>query len=334
MHIHSVAPARRTQCYSCGMKLFGRGSGELLGIEQPAQAATSERTHFLRTTIIGVAVLIGIGFLVVNSRTPAALRDSSTNWVGLGTLIDGTAADPQAPTPTRPDDQSLFSEVTQGAPFVYIPPAGGPAQQVASNTDEFSIEDVLAALSPQSKEAWTPVSVPEGEPSLMEAYAFVPKGLFSTTTEGQTRTDAQQRLFDYGNELGSLVQSYETMHQNTPQIATDHLADRTNPDKVAALKQVGDDIILLGKRIAAMEEVPSSAAQAHASLAAGYQDVGAALKVVADARSDQQLLDAVNAYNATMDSLTPRYIAMVTLFSMRNVSFTASDPGSAFSFSQ
>jgi hypothetical protein len=315
------------------MKLFGRGSGELVGIEQPAQAATGERTHVLRTAIIGAIALVGIGFLVVNSRTPTAPHGSSTNWVGLGTLIDSATADPQAPTPTRPDEQSLFSEVTKGAPFVYIPPAGGPAQSVASNTDEFSIEDVLAALSPQSKTAWTPATTPEGEPSLMEAYAFVPQGLFSTTTEGQARTDAQQRLFDYGNELGSLVQAYETMHQNTPQIATDHLADRANPEKVAALKQVGDDIILLGKRIKAMEEVPTSAAQAHASLAAGYQEVGAALKIVADARSDEQLLDAVKAYNATMDELTPRYIAMVTLFSMRNVSFTASDPGSVFSFS-
>lgn len=314
------------------MKLFGRGSGELLGVEHPAPQESSH-PNLLKMAILGTIAVVGIGFLVVNSRTPAAPRGSSTNWVGLGTLIDGAPADPQAPVQARPDEQSLFSEVTKGAPFVYIPPAGGPAQQVASNTDEFSIEDVLATLSPQSKTAWVPTSVPEGEPSLMEAYAFVPQGLFSTTTEGQTRTEAVQRLFDYGNELGSLVQAYETMHQNTSQIATDHLADRTNPEKIAALKQVGDDIILLGKRINAMEEVPASATQAHKALAAGYQDVGAALKVVADARSDQQLLDAVNAYNATMDKLTPRYIAMVTLFSMRNVSFTASDPGSVFSFS-
>lgn len=315
------------------MKLFGRGSGELLGVEQPTPSENGHPNLF-KTAVLGTVAAIAIGFLVVNSRTPAATNGPSTNWVGLGTLIDGVPADPQTPAPTRPDDQSLFSEVTQGAPFVYIPPSGGPAQHVASNTDEFSVEDVLAALSPQSKTAWTPASVPEGEPSLMEAYAFVPQGLFSTTTEGATRTEAQQRLFDYGNEIGSLVQSYETMHQNTPQIATDHLADRTNPDKIAALKQVGDDIILLGKRIAAIEEVPSSARSAHDALAAGYQDVGAALKIVADAYSDQQLLDAVSTYNATMDKLTPRYIAMVTLFSMRNVSFTTSDPGSAFSFSR
>lgn len=305
-----------------------------MGIEAPEQKKPDTHMSPVKVALIGVIAAIGLGFIIVDSRSLSAPRTSSTSWVGLGTLIDGAAADPNA-APLYRDEraQSLFSEVTQNAPFVYIPPAGGPAQAVASDTTVTrDIEDILAAISPKEKASWTPETVPEGTPSLMEAYSFIPKGLFQMPSQDETRTELQQQLYDYGNELGSLVQDYESTHQNVSQIATDQLADRGNPEKAAALKRVGDDLILLGQRIERVENVPSIAAKTHAALGKGYQEVGAALKIVAEAVRDQELLDAVTAYNKTMDRQIPNYIAVVDLFTTHSVSFSPDDPGSAFSF--
>ncbi|MBM3271990.1 hypothetical protein FJY94_01755 [Candidatus Kaiserbacteria bacterium] len=314
------------------------GSGEPLDIMRPDEEST-ETPRLSRSplpiALLGVIAVVGIGLLIVDARSLSRPGESSGSLVGLGTIIDTSPADPNTRAVRRIDlEQSIFTEVQQNAPFVYLPPAGGPAQTVATPTKGApEIDDILAALTPKARETWQVDVEPIGTPSWAQAYSFIPTGLVSTTSRPSTRTEIQQRLYDYGNSLGSHVLSFEATHRNASQIAADQLADRGNPVKNTALKSLGDDYAALGKRILTMDDVPEQAAAAHKKLGDSYVALGGSLRLLADAQSDQQLLDAVNAYNKTVDVQIPAYVAMVTLFTTHSVSFSPDDPGSAFRFS-
>lgn len=314
------------------------GSGEPLDImrpDDPLPEAPQTSHSPLTIALFGTVAAIGIGLLIVDARSLSKPGESSGSWVGLGTVIDSSPADPNTRAVRRIDlEQSIFTEVQQSAPFVYLPPTGGPAQTVATATEGApEIDDILAALTPKAKETWQVDVEPVGTPSWAQAYSFIPTGLVSTTSRSDTRTEVQQRLYDYGNSLGSHILSFEATHRNASQIAADQLADRGNPVKNAALSSLGEDYTALGRRILAMDDIPAQAAGAHKKLGDSYVALGESMRLFADAQTDQQLLDAVNAYNKTVDVQIPAYVAMVTLFTTHSVSFSADDPGSAFRFS-
>lgn len=275
---------------------------------------------------IGAAILlIGAGLLIVISRAPVAPADGSGAWTGGGAILGGTPnTDLQ---PAQPQQQPILATVTSSAPFVYLAP-NGQAAQTGPAADGPDLASIVAQFMPKTK---TPLPTHEGPGTFFDAYSLVPSGLFATTTE-KSRTDMQGRLFDYGNEAGSYIQGYESMHQTVPQIARDQLADRANPDKRDALIGVANDLIGLGKQLAQMEEVPAPVRAQHNAIAAGYQSIGKALIPVANAQSDQQLLDAIKTYDTTVDAFTKHYVALVLLFPSYGVSFKPDDSGSVFSF--
>lgn len=314
------------------------GNGEPLDIMRPETQqhddAKKPGGHPNVLVLLGALAIIGIGLLIVDSRSLTIPGDSSSSWVGLGSIIDGTPADPRTHAVRRIDlEPSILDQVTNSAPFVYIPPSGGPVQSVGTNAaDAPDVEEILSLASPESRASWVPASAPAEPPSWAQAYSFIPTGMVSTTTRSTERTESQQRLYDYGNNIGSYIQDFEATHHNASQIATDQLADRGNVAKADALRRLGSDYTTLGKRLLDIEDVPTEAAALHRALALAYQGVGATTAKIADAVRDQELLDAVTAHNKAVDTLMPAYTALVTFFSLRSISFSPDDPGSAFSF--
>jgi len=118
-----------------------------------------------------------------------------------------------------------------------------------------------------------------------------------------------------------------------PQILRDQAEDRDDPLKVAALKRLASDFVRLGEEIATMDSIPPPAAGIHAQLSAAYKDAGAKLSLIADAKSDEAFLLAVNTYNTSSETLTKRLIGLVELFQARSVTFSSTDSGGIFTFS-
>jgi len=88
----------------------------------------------------------------------------------------------------------------------------------------------------------------------------------------------------------------------------------------------------LGTDLEQLSEVPSDTAAMHSAYAKSYKAVGVNLTKIANAKTDQEYLDAIATYNTSADDLTKRFLALVALFSANNVQFSSSDPGSMFVF--
>ena len=146
-------------------------------------------------------------------------------------------------------------------------------------------------------------------------------------------TAQQQDLYLYGNAVGGEIQSFETLHTNEVQVLKDQAEDRTDPVKSSAVVSLGQGFASIGVYMQGMQEVPSSVAALHSALAQSYQDIGAKLQLVAKAQSDQDFVQAIEAYDSSADTFVHNYAVLAQYFSAQGVIFSAQDPGSVFSFS-
>jgi hypothetical protein len=168
---------------------------------------------------------------------------------------------------------------------------------------------------------------------LKEVYSLIPSGI-AMPVIGKPRTPAQQALFEYGNKAGLVVLTFENAHVDMAQVLKEWLADRMNAGKIADAQAIARDMNTAGQSLAALPQVPPSAASANQALGRGYEDAGdKLLAVVSAGGSDAALADAMKTYNNSADSFTSAYIALADIFSLSGVTFSASDPGSAFQFS-
>ena len=170
------------------------------------------------------------------------------------------------------------------------------------------------------------------------AYAFIPTGLVSIETP-KKRTALQNSLYQYGNDVGSYIQSFEQENPNESQVLWDQAQDRTDAGKAAALTQLAQSLSSLGTTLAQMDgpdqsEVPSQLVSAHDALAKSYQDLGTKLALVPKTQSDADFVAAVNAYDVSAQAFTKNYVNMANLFVAYGVTFASGDPGSVFTFTQ
>jgi hypothetical protein len=117
-----------------------------------------------------------------------------------------------------------------------------------------------------------------------------------------------------------------------PQILRDHAEDRTNPDKIAAVRRMGVDLAQLGLDLLGIQQVPASVAASHKAYATAYRILGTNLTKIADSQTDAEFLEAITTYNTSVEGVTKRFLLLVAVFSTNNVSFSSSDPGSMFMF--
>jgi len=226
---------------------------------------------------------------------------------------------------------AIVSGVSLGGPapaFSAIPPS---QNGTVDDTDaEYDMNVFLASITQPEKTGGADI---QGTSSVSLAYSFIPQGLISTSIPVARRSVAQQALYDYGNELGSDIMSYEDTHFDSAVVLTNQVQDRQNPQKAQAVRDIGTSLIALGQKAADIERVPSSAASLNADLAKSYKDMGAKLAKIPDAQRDADYLAAITDYNAAVNTFITQYVSLATLFSVSGVKFTTGEGGSVFMFS-
>ncbi len=284
------------------------------------------KAHPYTAASIVAGALLVMGALIVGERASRPQTSGIQAWGGTDlSFVNSTSFSPNAPiVSTNPN---LLN--TQAEPdFTSIPYTQNSDLDTPTN-EGFSLGDLLALISKPSNSS---NSADSGTPDLRGAYAFVPQGLISTTTPGPTRTGTQQKLYQYGNDVGSYISTYEDSHKNAGQVLTDQVQDRQNQSKAQAVKDIGAALASVGRNLQSMDEVPSIVAPVHTALAKSYIDMGAKLALVPDAESDQGYISAIEAYNAAADSFAKQYVALANIFVGTRVVFSPEDPGSVFSF--
>lgn len=208
-----------------------------------------------------------------------------------------------------------------------------PSSAVQTDSDALTYQALLSDLQRYVPRSTGSAPPPSSVTSV--TYAFPPAGIISTTTSGsrETRTKVQQELFEYGNAIGSYIQSFEEAHSNQVQVLKDQLEDRTNPAKNAAVVQLGKAMQNLGNNLRGVQEVPSAIADAHEALANSYIEIGKNLALVPAAQDTDALLKAINVYNASAGTFAQNFAALATRFVENDISFGQTDPGVVFQFS-
>lgn len=283
--------------------------------------------HPYIASLLGALLAIGIGTIVVLNRSDVEPQPSGLRaWGGVGSnLFDptnvGTRREPAAPF------GNLYTQVQSGPPFYYAP-AARQLPLMQGETEDFDFDAFIALLSASSG------STQGGseEAGALDAYSFIPQGLISTSAPRKRLTPAQQAIFDYGNEVGSYIQSFEERYRSAPQVLKDQFEDRKNPEKNAVLLSLARGLEDVGFQLEAIK-APSEIRSAHQKVAASYKELGAKLSAVPDAKSDEAVLNAILAYNTAVETYVTNFVALATLISAHGVSFSPDDAGSVFTFS-
>lgn len=282
--------------------------------------------HPYLAALIGATALLLFGAYIVKEKTAVQPQGAQTRaWGGAG----GYLLDPTANTPAyAPKTQgTIYEDVRNGAPFYYDPELTQPSSDTEKN-DDFDFDAFLATLSHAPNTGGTTA----GGSLLDTAYSFIPGGLISTSTPDEIRTPTQQALYTYGNDVGSIIQSFESSFPDAARILKNQFEDRDNPVKNEALRDLAKGLADIGYLFEAMEEVPPEIKAAHLKIAASYKELGERLGRIPDAKDDQELVDMMLAYNTAVDTYVKDYVALAILFSAHGVKFTPYDSGSVFTF--
>lgn len=285
------------------------------------KAGWMHRHPYLTTTIaVGTLLVLLIG--IVTSRLGVQGAQTNTNWGGTGSIFSGGLQ--QATEAARLKAEEAIKQRSQDVELGHIPVNTNPADQEPA--EEIDFVELLSSLI-QPKNATGTVQV-----DVSTAFSFIPQGLVSTSIQETKYSPAQEALHAYGNEVGTLVQGFEASHTNSIPILKDHAEDRGNAEKAKEVDNLGYALAAFGRDLGQLQNIPPEAAAAHSALATTYRQVGTNLTKIAATTNDEQFLEAVNTYNASVESLSKRFFVLVSVFTANNITFSPSEPGSVFMF--
>ncbi|OHB18839.1 MAG: hypothetical protein A2854_03190 [Parcubacteria group bacterium RIFCSPHIGHO2_01_FULL_56_18] len=314
---------------------------EMLGIEQPesqeaaAVPAPLEKApggkgwvhqHTYLAATIAICGMVVLGTALVIQRTDVNAANSSGAWGGAGGLFFGSIRNAAPGGPTAEDVVRLQSPQDS---YAAIPIYTSNNQEDSEKPS--GIDDITSLLAQLVQH--TPVSTSSSAFSDPDTFSFIPQGLVSTEpVNKKQRTPEQEKLFSYGNAVGSLIKGFEDNHFGSAQILKDHVEDRTNPDKIRGLKILGADMQQLGVDLGDLASIPESVANAHRIYGNAYYAAGGNLVLIADTTTDEEFVNAITKYNAIVEKLSSQFQLLVAIFGMNEVTFSSSDPGNIFMF--
>ncbi len=283
------------------------------------------RSHPYAAALLSAGLLLIVGTLIVFNRSGVAPEAGARVWSGGAPGFFNPVGDTGA---LQDPQENLYATVRNGPPF-YYDPGRTPVPAPPSSADDLDFEALLSMLSSPSRTKPVDANRETG----FDAYSFIPKGLISTSSPSR-RSAAQQALYNYGNEAGGAIQTFEDMSRNSPQVLKNQFEDRRNPGKNAALLALAGGMRGVGRSLLSIEEVPSAVQAAHERLAQSYEEMGERLSKIPEAQTDEAMLQAMLSYNASVETFTKNFVALATLFSAYDVTFGSEDPGSVFTFTQ
>ena len=304
------------------------------------------RTHLTLVYGMGIGLLLLIGAVLVSDKFATSGQDDAYTWGsygGGGRFIPSEqfqGSSREAPPYEQPLTIAELSRNLQTNPDrVYaslVPGASVPQNALYYGTTtaegalEFGADAVDALLKSIKPSAYTG-NLTSGE-TLDEIYQFIPKNIGATGISDQRQMNKTQRdLYNYGNEAGSSIELFSSIW--APVQANIHrsfVEDRSNAEKATSLKRLGDALVEVGLSLSYMEFIPIAMKTAHRDLATTYQEVGEKTILIADARTDDELLTAIEAYNVSADEFLRAYLSVSTVFNLNSVTFSDVDPGRMF----
>ncbi|HEY4522135.1 MAG TPA: hypothetical protein VJH91_00660 [Candidatus Paceibacterota bacterium] len=272
------------------------------------------RAHPYTAALGASAFLVVVGIITVSSRTGPMPVQAPRVWGG-GTqpLFDPLRT-------SNPVLEAQYRFDATNTPF---------SLYTSTNTGTEPAFDFDALIAGLSKPRGTVGTTSSG---VELAYAFIPGGLIATSAPQTAKSELQITLFNYGNEAGSYIQSYEDLNRNAPVVLRNQAEDRRNEQKREAVRQVGRSLANVGRNLKAMEDVPATARPAHGALAESYIEAGGKLEKITVAESDEAFIAAITDYNASVEVFIKRYVALARLFSIHAVAFAPHESGSVFTF--
>ena len=281
---------------------------------------SSLRRHVYATLLTLSGLLILFGSFVVTNRAAVTPSARGNTW-GSGVLL-GT-------NPVTDVTRAETPDTTLGAQnHAYISPFGSRNEE---NT-ALSSEDVFNWDTLQKSIAKSPTPSKETTSTgfALDAYTFIPTGLFSMDTAKKELSASERALFEYGNGIGAVIQGYESSHSNQAAILTDNAQDRTNVQKKAAVVRLGADLVAVGDSIDAVATAPTQLVAAGSELAAAYRLIGTKLALIPNTASDDDFVKAILAYNLSAESFVQSYVKVALIFQANGISFAKNEPGSVF----
>jgi hypothetical protein len=282
--------------------------------------------HPYVTALVIAGTVFTIGALIVLNRAGISPAGNSNGLSINGVILPTNSAEPLpvAPPPSRPTPVNVpYTNVTSPTP----PPAVNPPP---AEVTPFNWNSFVALLTHTSTQASTSTK----GPSISDSYTFIPSGLFSPPqAQSQTEMSASQKaLYGWGEDAGGVILGYEDSHPNQPQILTDHIQDRENPAKIAAMKKLGSDLEAVGEDIEGVGDAPPQISAASHALAAAYHEIGRNLAAIPDAKGDDATVKAILAYDKSAEAFVQKFVNVVLVFQANNVKFTQNESGRVFMF--
>lgn len=291
------------------------------------------RTRILYLSVLLIAsVVVTAGAVVWRKETPA--ETISATQGGASTISDSSfynALPVENADAVAQEYGELMQDVANSAPFSYTLPFSS-AHISAVDTKRADPEITV----PQTTSSATKIISGANNSSALDPYFFLPRGLINASAPVPTRNKEQRAIFDYGNNVGSHIQAFESAHKNIPKVLKDFFDDRASQAKAEGVLYIASEYEKLGNNIAGIagiDSVPKEAAMLHVALAQGYIKVSAGLASITKTQGDKELVDAIIAYDASADEFIKNYVALTEFFGAYGVKFSAGDPGSVFTFS-
>ncbi len=226
------------------------------------------------------------------------------------------------PRPVRPSAVDV--------PYTKVNTATAPAPTPPPASDAFDWNSFFASLT-HSSQTQNPVP---GDTSISDAYAFVPTGLISAQTQADVHkmTATQKALYNWGNDAGGAIQSYENNHPDQPAILTNFMQDRQNPAKIAAMKQLGADLQAIGNSFDTLMGIPPQLSTAAPALADAYREIGRNLAIIPDAAGDEATVKAILTYDKSAEEFVHKFVAVALILQANGIQFTQDEGGGVFMF--
>ena len=270
----------------------------------------------------GAGVILIIIILSIHTLSTPENTARATNVSG------GTIEIPPTTNPLPPVTGTSITPVvaTTNPPVTLTPkPTTKPPLHVSTSTNN----------TPTSTPSKTPTASPQNpsDPLLTLVYSMIPTGV-AAPASSHPRTADQQALFTYGNEAGLAMMTFESTHTDMADVLKIWLADRGNPSDIASVNSLADALSATGASLESLPSVPESIAPSNNALADSLKDAGTKLRAIVPAgqANDLALVSAIRSYNSAADTFTQDYVAIATILSVSNVTFSSSDTGSAFQF--
>jgi hypothetical protein len=289
--------------------------GEVTVVHTSFAAKIASHPYIALATV--VTLVLALGGAIVGMRSGVTPQGTNTWSAAAGIFSPGSRVGATTNhTSTLPNGPQELETIPL--------PRSSEEEEAAAATE---LADLLKLLSTPA--APTPGSEGEGAAS---AYSFIPTGLISVETPSK-RTAQEQALYEYGNQLGTEIQAFESNYRDAPLILNTHALARTDARNIAEVKALGLAYAELGVRIRELNSIPAEAASFNDAYGNGYRILGTNMTKIASATTDEEYIAAVNTYNDGVANLTKRFLAIVTFFGANNITFASSDAGSVFMFS-